>query len=180
MVSHTGYHLVEMLPGGMFFTIDPQQHVLQQRWLMAMQLLYNPILGCIKNGVILYYLRLGSTQRHVRLSCYAFLFVNNSIMISIWFADLFQCTPLDYMFNGPLMDIAAQMAAGADNNGMVNGVLITGGHCIDNMAFVLITAGLTCLTDILVLAIPVTMLWGLQMKRQKKIMVGGVLCLGVL
>jgi hypothetical protein len=180
VTSHSGYHLKELLPGGKFFTADPTLYVTSQKWLFAMELLYNPILACIKNAAILFYLRLGTSKKHLRVACYFFLAINNAILVAIFFADLFQCSPVSYKYNFKALDAAAQAKAGADANGLVNGRLVSGGHCINKEAFVLSTAGLTCLTDVLVITIPITMVWELQMKIRKKIMVGLVFCLGLL
>ncbi len=77
------------------------------------------------------------------------------------------------------MDIAAQKAAGADPlTGMKDGVLILGGKCFQQRNFYVATAGLSLLTDLMVMVIPIWMVWGLQMKLRKKIVVVGILTLG--
>jgi hypothetical protein len=57
-------------------------------------------------------------------------------------------------------------------------VIKQGGQCFQQVDFLLITAGLSVLTDILILLIPAAMVWHLQMPRKKKIAVWVVLSLG--
>lgn len=121
-----------------------------------MGLLYNPILTCVKNAAILFYLRLGISKQHLRFACYAFLVINNCIFLGVLISDALQCTPTRYIWDAKVMDAQAQLKAGADANGMVNGKLIKGGKCINFPVMVLTSAGLTCLTDLLVIAIPVS------------------------
>jgi hypothetical protein len=57
-------------------------------------------------------------------------------------------------------------------------IIQKGGKCIDQVKFTLISAGLSVLTDILIMLIPAAMIWNLQMPRRKKIAVWAVLSLG--
>lgn len=101
-------------------------------------------------------------------------------MIAIFLADLFQCTPLRYAYAHPAMDLAAQKAAGADENGMKDGELVKGGTCIAQVGFFLGSASFTIVTDIWLLCIPSIIVWRLQMHRRKKIAIIVVLSMGVM
>lgn len=116
----------------------------------------------------------------MRWNLWALTAVNLALLIAIFLADLFQCTPLRYIYNAPAMDMAAQKAAGADENGMKHGVPVQGGICINQIAFFLGSAGFTIITDIWLLSIPCIIVWKLQMSRGKKLAILGVLCLGVM
>lgn len=84
------------------------------------------------------------------------------------------------MYDYPAMDKAAQEAAGADKNGMVDGVLIKGGTCINQINFFLISAGLAVGTDLLVVAIPTVIVWDLKMPKRRKIIAAAILSTGVM
>lgn len=77
--------------------------------------------------------------------------------ISVLFADIFQCTPVAYVYDPS----------------------IPGGHCIDQGAFFVVTATMTIFTDLLVVTIPMIIVYSLQMPIRRKVMVVGILCLGL-
>jgi hypothetical protein len=93
------------------------------------------------------------------------------------------------MWNNVAMDLAAQKAAGATDPGMTpygpvlsgfkDGKYVAGGTCFQRVDFILIIAGLSILTDILILCIPIYMVYDLQMKPKKKAIVLLILCLGL-
>ena len=157
--------------------------------MIANSLCYNPILGFVKASMILLYLRLGGTKDGVRIGCYLLLFINFALTISIFVADALQCLPFEYNWNALAMDLAAQKAAGANEPGMTpygpvpsgfkDGRYVTGGKCFNQIDFLMIAAGLTIFTDLLILAIPIYMVYDLQMKRKKKLTVVIILCMGI-
>ena len=157
--------------------------------MIANSLCYNPILGFVKASMILLYLRLGGTKDGVRIACYLLLFINFALTISIFAADALQCLPFEYNWNALAMDLAAQKAAGANEPGMTpygpvpsgfkDGRYVTGGKCFNQIDFLMIAAGLTIFTDLLILAIPIYMVYDLQMKRKKKLTVIIILCMGI-
>ncbi|KAH8585862.1 hypothetical protein B0O99DRAFT_586780 [Bisporella sp. PMI_857] len=156
------------------------EQVITNKWNISNQLLYNPILGFVKASILLLYLRLVESIKNLRMACYGIMAFNFALMISTFIADLMQCLPVEYNWNSPYMDIAAQKAAGADPlTGMKDGVVVKGGKCFHQTDFYVATAGLSLLTDIMVMAIPIAMVWGLQMKLKKKIIVVGILTLGL-
>lgn len=83
-----------------------------------------------------------------------------------------------------------QAAAGANQPGILpggfpwptgfkNGVYVTGGKCFDVEHFILISSGLSILTDLLMLFIPIYMVYDLQLTPKKKTVVLLVLCMGL-
>lgn len=168
------------------FTIDLPT---EMKWAMFDSLCYNPILGFIKASMILLYLRLGGVRQSVRYASYAFLCINFALMISIFFVDMFQCVPFSYNFYAAGMDLAAQIKANATDpgigtygpvtSGFKDGKYVTGGKCINTISFLMITAGLTIFTDLLVLCIPIYMVKDLKMSRKKKIAAIFILCMGL-
>ncbi|KAI9648170.1 hypothetical protein NHQ30_002802 [Ciborinia camelliae] len=139
--------------------------------------------------MILLYLRLGAIKQSVRYASYALLCVNFALMISIFFVDMFQCVPFSYNFYFGEMDLAAQVKANATDpgigpygpvtSGFKDGKYVRGGKCINSINFLLITAGLTIFTDLLVLCIPIYMVKDLKISRRKKIAAIFILCMGL-
>ncbi|KAM0153519.1 hypothetical protein ACHAQE_002856 [Botrytis cinerea] len=161
----------------------------EMKWSMFDSLCYNPILGFVKASMILLYLRLGGIRQRVRYASYALLCINFALMIAVFFVDMFQCVPFSYNFYSTEMDLAAQIKANATDpgigpygpvsSGFKDGKYITGGKCINGVNFILSTAGLTILTDLLVLCIPIYMVKDLKMNSQKKAAAIFILCMGL-
>lgn len=128
--------------------------------------------------MIFFLLRIGNTHRIARISLWIALALNLALAISIMFACAFQCTPARYVYAAAEMDLAAQKAAGADSEGMLNGEKVKGGHCFHQVQFFLGSAGLAVLTDLIVLAIPTVIVWDLKMSRRRKIVAIGMLSAG--
>ncbi|KAH8425079.1 uncharacterized protein LDX57_002827 [Aspergillus melleus] len=173
-LTYQGYHIYDIPPQSI------EQKVTGQKYNLANQLLYNPILAIVKASIIIFLFRLQDHRPVVRWNLWALTAVNLALLIAIFLADLFQCTPLRYVFEAPAMDLAAQNAAGADKHGIKDGLAITGGKCFNQIAFFLGSAGLTIVTDVWLLLIPCIIVWRLQMSRRKKVAILCVLCLGVI
>ncbi|KAL2864103.1 uncharacterized protein BJX67DRAFT_384102 [Aspergillus lucknowensis] len=173
-LSWQGYHIWDV----------PEQTIAQQvnaqKVNLANQLLYNPILAIVKASIIVFIFRLEDRRPIVRWNLHILFWLNLALMVAIFLADLFQCTPLHYMYDYPAMDLAAQQAAGADENGMKDGKLVKGGTCIKQVEFFLVSAAFTILTDIWLLCIPTIVVWRLQMHRRRKIAIIAVLSMGVI
>ncbi|KAL2844826.1 hypothetical protein BJY01DRAFT_214678, partial [Aspergillus pseudoustus] len=173
-LSYQGYHSWDVPEQTL------EEKILAQRYNLANQLLYNPILAIVKASVIVFIYRLEDRRPIVRWNLHILSAVNLALMIAIFLADLFQCTPLHYVYDYPRMDLVAQEAAGADEKGMVDGKVVKGGTCIDQVTFFLVSAGMTILTDIWLLCIPTMVVWRLHMSRRKKIAIIGVLSMGMI
>lgn len=81
-------------------------------------------------------------------------------LIGIWFATLFECHPISYFWNKT----------------------IEGGHCISNP---LITIGLaagvlSCIGDIIIFAMPIPVVLGLNINNRKKAALGAIFAVGLL
>lgn len=163
--------------------------VLIWKYLYANGITYNPTLGLIKASMILLYLRLGGTKTGVRTACYVLFIFNFLFITGALVTDIFQCWPMSYIWNRRAMDRAAQLAVGATDpgtyrgrhllNGFKNGQYVKGGDCIDMANFLLVTAGISIFTDVLILLIPVYMVYDLQLTPKKKFVILLVLCMGV-
>lgn len=58
--------------------------------------------------------------------------------------------------------------------------LIIGGHCHDTRAISTIVAIFNCITDFLILVLPLRAIWKLQLSRQKKLVLSSVFLVGVM
>lgn len=172
-LTYQGYHIKDIPK----LSID--QKVLGQKYNLANQLLYNPILSLVKASVMLFLTRIGNTKPLVKWALYIAQALNLCLAIAIFFADAFQCSPAHYVYDYPEMDLAAQIEAGADEKGQVDGVTVLGGKCFNQIKFFLISAGLAIMTDIITLLIPTAIVWDLKISRRKKVVASGVLSVGV-
>ncbi|KAK2796440.1 hypothetical protein FQN50_009551 [Emmonsiellopsis sp. PD_5] len=171
--TYQGYHEWELPPDA------PSKYSLGEKYNIATQLQYNPILAFVRASIIIFILRLGGLRKHIIRSLLLLLVVNFCLMISIFFSDLFQCSPVHYAWDYIEMDKAAQQAAGADANGMKDGKLIKGGKCIEREHFFVSTASISIFLDFWLLYIPSAIVWGINMPRRQKLIVVGVMSIGV-
>jgi hypothetical protein len=157
-----GYHVYD-IPD---FSVD--ERVVAAKYDIANQLLYNPILALVKASIVFFLWRLEDRRKVIRWSLVSFFVLNLALAISTFVADLCQCTPVSYHWN----------KYRTDTYEVSGNVLVQTGTCINVINFFLITAGLSVLTDILIMIIPAAMVWGLKMNRSKKIAVWAVMSLG--
>ncbi|KAM0705245.1 hypothetical protein Q7P35_008034 [Cladosporium inversicolor] len=160
--SWQGYHYYD-IP-----RLSVEDRMQASRYDLANQLLYNPILALVKASIIFFLWRLGDKRKAIRWSLISFFVLNLGLAIATFVADLCQCTPVSYYWNHYVTD-----TYDADGN-----VTEKAGTCIRQVDFFLITAGLSVLTDILIMVIPAAMIWGLKMQKSKKIAVWAVMSLG--
>jgi hypothetical protein len=135
---------------------------------LANQLLYNPILALVKASIIFFLWRLEDRREVIRWSLISFFVVNLGLATATFVADLCQCTPVAYYWNHYK----------TDTHDAKGNVVEKAGTCIRQVNFFLTTAGLSVLTDVLIMIIPAAMIWKLKMKRSKKIAVWAVMSLG--
>lgn len=129
-------------------------------WNFAAQLVYNPILACVKCSVLYFLLRLGGgLDRKIKWCIYDVGTVTVLQMCIIFIVLCVQCSPIEYYWAQYSLDTA-------------------GGTCIDLPAFYISTATITVITDLLVLALPIWIFLGLKMRAKLKAMVMGLFLLG--
>lgn len=152
-LNYIGIHRKDIPP-----TLD---FVLGQKWAFAIQVLYNPILAFVKTSVLLFLMRLGGQKHEVRLCIIGLLVFNLCQMVAIFFAVVFQCTPVSYFWD-------RMREEGTRPEGM----------CINQNAFYIATSGLTILTDLLVLILPFWIFLGLNLPLKVRAAIIGVFVLG--
>ncbi|KXJ87472.1 hypothetical protein Micbo1qcDRAFT_197807 [Microdochium bolleyi] len=122
----------------------------------AVQIAYNPILALVKTAVLLFLLKLSGVQKPlVRWSIHALNALNISMMVAIFITVIFQCSPVTAVYDPDVK-----------------------GTCIKQGLFYVVTAALTLLTDVLVLALPIWIFVDLKISRKKRMAVIGVFSLG--
>jgi hypothetical protein len=143
------------------------EQVEAEKWSMAQQLLYNPILCLVKASILIFLIRLGDKRKFIYWSSHILFWFNVGHMISVFFAALTQCLPVHMYWDHHHTDQ------------IIDGEVVNPNFtCFDTAVFSLVTAGLAILTDILILLIPVAMMWNLRMPIRRKIAVGAALSLG--
>jgi hypothetical protein len=160
--SWQGYHYYDISP------LSVEDRMQASKYDLANQLLYNSILALVKASIIFFLWRLEDRRKVIRWSLISFFILNFGLAISTFVADLCQCTPVSYYWNHYK----------TDTHDAKGNVIEKAGTCIQQVNFFLITAGLFVLTDVLIMIIPATMIWGLKMKKSKKIAVWAVMSLG--
>jgi cytochrome c oxidase subunit IV len=118
--------------------------------------LYNPIHALVKASIVRFLWHLEDRQKAIRWSLVAIFILNLGLAIATFVADLCQCTPVSYHWNRHKPDDAEGEATSET------------GSCVNVVNFFLITAGLSVLTDILIMIIQAAMIWRLKMNRPQK------------
>ncbi|KAK7746454.1 hypothetical protein SLS53_002413 [Cytospora paraplurivora] len=149
-VNHLGYHLKDI-------PLDELDLVLAAKYDYATQLLYNPILALVKNGMLVFFYRVGASIDNVRWYIIALIIFNTTLMVAIFLTDMLQCIPVSKVFHPEIH-----------------------GRCIDTTSFFVATAAVTILTDILTLIIPTWITWNLAIEMKKKIAIIFLLSMGLL
>lgn len=121
----------------------------------ANQLVYHPILALTKISILVFYYRL-SVSGTFRQVVMALIVINVALTVSIFFADFFQCTPINYIWDKS----------------------IEGGKCIDTESFFISSAALNIVSDITILLLPIPMVWKLKINTKKKVALISLFSLG--
>ncbi|CAI7652910.1 unnamed protein product [Penicillium crustosum] len=139
----------------------PPHHpvILGGKYTYATEVIYNPILALVKTSILLFLLRLTGQKKLVRLAIWGLLIVNGIAAIITFFITVFRCTPIAANW-----DLASYPNA----------------KCLDFANFVTATGAVSVLTDVLALILPTWIVYQLQMKWTKKLMLIGILSLGLL
>ncbi|KAJ5811224.1 hypothetical protein N7447_010740 [Penicillium robsamsonii] len=138
---------------------DDHPAILGNKYTYATELIYNPILALVKTSILLFLLRLTGQKKSVRLAIWGLLILNGIAAIITFFLTVFRCVPVAANW-----DLASYPNA----------------NCLNFANFVTGTASASILTDILALMLPTWIVYRLQMQRNQKLMLIGILSLGLL
>ena len=118
-------------------------------------LFYYPTLGFCKSSVLLFLLRIGGHELYLRVCIHTLNVFNIGITAATFFSNLLQCLPIKKTWDSAIP-----------------------GRCIDTKVMWMVSAGITILTDILVLAIPIHIVIRLQMPIRVKLLLCVIFLLG--
>lgn len=150
-MQYIGIHLWQIPPPG---TFNPRNGMIVNYIVVV---LYNPQLALVKSSVLFFLLRLGGHQRGLRKGIQVLNWSNIALMVAVLFASIFTCVPVYKYWDKS----------------------VEGGVCNNEAMQYLVTSGLTILTDVLVLIIPIKIVWGLQVAKKLKIILICLLCSGI-
>lgn len=119
------------------------------------QIFYKFTINLTKLSVLFLYLRIFS-QRWFRITCYACVGIVGGYAIASVFATIFQCTPVEYVFDKKLT-----------------------GHCINITAFWYANAIYNIVTDVIILASVPGVVWSLSLSTRQRIGLTLVFGLGI-
>ncbi|GKZ47427.1 hypothetical protein AbraIFM66951_010793 [Aspergillus brasiliensis] len=117
-------------------------------------IIYTLITGLIKTSICLLYLRVFPNLRTITLGTIAFV---GAMSIAIILATIFQCSPVDAVYNPHKYDQYT---------------------CFASIPFWYATAALSLATDLWILGLPIRTILGLQIGSTKRLVVIGLLSLG--
>ncbi|KAH7324810.1 hypothetical protein B0I35DRAFT_476023 [Stachybotrys elegans] len=132
--------------------------ILMQRYKYAYQTMEKVVFGMIKLSILFLWKRLFGTSRTFTIISYVMIAIVACWMVAFFFETVFQCGtnwPLNW---APIYVFLAECTASLD---------------------VLTVFGVTdVVTDLIIIAMPIPLIWSLQMPRNKKIAVTGIFALG--
>ncbi|KAF2873218.1 hypothetical protein BDV95DRAFT_490229 [Massariosphaeria phaeospora] len=161
ILGHTGHHIGDVPKQ------TPEQQVLTLKWSFAVQLIYHPMMGAIRQSIIMFLYRVKDKRPLIRHSLHVVFWVNIGYMISTTAVNIFQCDPIRYAYMRPQMD---QIDA--------DGKVVKGGKCINSLAFIMASCALSIFMDLIIIPIPTAMVWNLQMQFKTKAAVVIIMSMG--
>ncbi|KAF3067245.1 hypothetical protein GL218_08465 [Daldinia childiae] len=120
------------------------------------QVTYKTCINLTKASILLLYLRIFSNTKWFRCACRFMLLIVIMYCIASVTATIFQCTPITKAFDKSIK-----------------------GTCIDNGKFWYANSGFSIATDIIILTLPMTLVYALQIPRVQKAALMIVFALGV-
>ena len=112
----------------------------------ALQILWTASMPCVKWSLLLYYIKL-FPLRQFRIAAWSIGIFLAAWLVGCEIAIIFQCSPLQFAWNRT----------------------IANGHCIDVTKFYIAATVLNMATNLITLALPLPIIWGLQIDTHKKV-----------
>ncbi|KAF1962981.1 hypothetical protein CC80DRAFT_542130 [Byssothecium circinans] len=162
ILSRTGYHAKDIPKK----SVDEQ--VLAVKWSFAVQMFYHPLMGAIRASIIAFLFRVKDPRRYIQVALHIAFFLNIGYTISTSIVNVFQCAPIKYAYLRPQMDQEVD----------ADGKITKHGKCINTLAFIMASCGLSIFLDFIIIPIPTAMVWNLQMRRKTKIAVVAIMSMG--
>ena len=114
-------------------------------------------MAAVKYSILLLYLRLFAVGNRLRYAIYTMMAIVTGLLIAGELSYIFGCRPLAKLF---------------DRN--------VPGTCINDQAQLLSVALINMVTDFGIFALPLPVIWSLQLSRQQKLIVTGILASGLM
>ncbi|KAF8541147.1 hypothetical protein BDD12DRAFT_879321 [Trichophaea hybrida] len=149
-LTYNGYHV---------WDIPKHSHARDiegQKWDLAMQLMYNPVLSWSKISLLLFYRRLTPNQTFQRW-VYLSLYCTIGQSISTFISDLNQCVPIAHFYDKSIP-----------------------GHCFNRAAFYFASAGISIFGDTWILCLPMPVFWGLQISLKRRLALMLLFAVGII
>lgn len=143
--------------GQHFVALPPSMFIEQAKDLFGLEFLYIMAIALIKTSVLLMYLRIFPDETF-RTCCFVIQAVVVAWWLSIGVACIFQCTPIRKAWMGPLVE----------------------GHCVDLRSSFIGNAVPNMVTDVAILILPITQVWGLQINIAQRLSMCFMFLLGSL
>lgn len=138
-IAGVGHHVAEVA------TTKPEQLVLWAKCLLAMEWVYGLAVMLPKLAILGFYLRI-FVLKSFRRTVYALIGIVILTFLATGLTAVFQCIPLQYIWDKT----------------------IPGGHCINVLAFYRWISLPNIITDAMMLALPIPMVWKLNTSAGKK------------
>ncbi|VUC32030.1 unnamed protein product [Clonostachys rosea] len=122
---------------------------------------YGSCLMCLKTGVLLEWVNIfvpRGTRNAFWWTCYTMLWVNVAYYVAIKFAENLSCIPQAHIWDKTL----------------------AGGKCINEKALVTSTCIINLISDVLILVVPQSIIWKLNMNKARKIGISIIFGVGLL
>ncbi|KAI9724600.1 MAG: hypothetical protein M1828_003623 [Chrysothrix sp. TS-e1954] len=148
-----GQHTVQVA------TADPQDIDLGLRLLIAGAMLYDTAVSLAKFSALFFYLRVFRSpgNRWFQISVWTTFALAVAWLLYAWFITIFQCQPIAAAWTAELKATAT---------------------CVSPFDFFSSSAISNLIIDVVILILPLPMLWRLQMKFAKKLLIAGVFVCG--
>ena len=126
--------------------------------LFIAELIYSPLVAMIKMSCLLFYWRVFNPKQALRLIIGGAMCLLLCAYIGIFFANLFQCVPIQKTWNPKVKH----------------------GHCVKAKVLPYTSGAINVASDICVLLLPTPAIWALNMKLPQKLRLIAVFNLGIL
>ncbi|KAL8823589.1 MAG: hypothetical protein Q9191_005722, partial [Dirinaria sp. TL-2023a] len=119
------------------------------------EITYAPLVFLVKTTILLLYLRIFGVDRHIKYAIHSLLLVLGCYYIATLCAKAAVCVPLRKLWYPE-----------------------TKGHCINNTAALLTDCAVSIISDLVILILPMSRVWALQLPVKRKIALSAVFATG--
>ena len=140
--------------------LPPQTNFVQTKLYYSFEFLYSCAMCTVKYSVILFQHRIFPIARFRRILKYATVFVI-ALTCSTILVSIFQCIPIHAFWD---------TYAGE----------LPGGKCVNVKLYLLTSGAFYAVTDFVLLALPIPVLWKLKTERPQKLLLTGIFTMGLM